>query len=72
MVFAFTYMNGHPRNHKWVYRIYCELELNLQINPCKRLKRDQPDALAEPDAPSMTWSMNFIADPLGEVASSDG
>ena len=35
-------------NHKRVYRIYCELELNLRIKPRKRLKRDKPDALAVP------------------------
>ena len=46
----FTCMRGHKR----VYRIYCELELNLRIKPRKRLKRDKPDALAVPDAPNVT------------------
>ena len=41
-------VQGHPWNHKRVYRIYCELELNLRIKPRKRLKRDKPDALAVP------------------------
>ena len=58
-------VKGHPWNHKRVYRIYCELELNLRIKPRKRLKRDKPDALAVPDAPNMTWSMDFMADRLG-------
>ena len=49
-----------------VRRIYCELELNLRIKPRKRLKRDKPDALAVPDAPNMTWSMDFMADRLGD------
>ncbi len=50
-------VQGHPWNHKRVYRIYCELELNLRIKPRKRLKRDKPDALAVPDAPNVTWSI---------------
>jgi putative transposase len=40
--------------------------LNLRIKPRKRLKRDKPDALAVPDAPNMTWSMDFMADRLGD------
>ena len=59
-------VKGHPWNHKRVYRIYCELELNLRIKPRKRLKREKPDALAVPDAPNMTWSMDFMADRLGD------
>ncbi|MFT4784545.1 MAG: putative transposase [Paracoccaceae bacterium] len=72
-------VQGHLWNHKRVYpigwqaiakqsaerRIYCELELNLRIKPRKRLKRDKPDALAVPDAPNMTWSMDFMADRPG-------
>jgi putative transposase len=53
----FRNVKGHQWNHKRVYRIYCELELNLRIKPRKRLKRDKPDALAVPDAPNVTWSM---------------
>lgn len=59
-------VKGHPWNHKRVYRIYCALELNLRIKPRKRLKRDKPDALAVPNAPNMTWSMDFMADRLGD------
>ena len=55
-------VKGFEWNHKRVYRIYCELELNLRIKPRKRLKRDKPEALAVPDAPNMTWSMDFMAD----------
>lgn len=35
-------------NHKRVYRIYRELELNLRIKPRRRLKRDPPDPLDVP------------------------
>ena len=47
-------VQGRSWNHKRVYRIYCELELNLRIKPRKRLKRDKPDALAVPEAPNLT------------------
>ena len=57
-------VRGHRWNHKRVYRIYRELELNLRIKPRKRLKRDKPDALAVPEAPNMVWSMDFMADRL--------
>ena len=59
-------VKGHPWNHKRVYRIYCTLELNLRIKPRKRLKREKPDVLAVPDAPNMTWSMDFMADRPGD------
>ncbi|MHA1523020.1 MAG: IS3 family transposase, partial [Alphaproteobacteria bacterium] len=59
-------VKGFGWNHKRVYRIYCELELNLRIKPKKRLKRDRPDALAVPDAPNHTWSMDFMADQLAD------
>ena len=58
-------IKGHGWNHKRIYRIYCELELNLRIKPRKRLKRDKPDALAVPDRPNMTWSMEFAARTFG-------
>ena len=43
-------VKGHPWNHKRVYRIYRELELNLRIKPKKRLVREKPEALAVPEA----------------------
>ena len=66
---CFLYMRnvqGHGWNHKRVYRIYRELELNLRIKPRQRLKREKPDALAVPEAPNLVWSMDFMADRLGD------
>ena len=40
--------------------------LALRFKPRKRLKRDKPDVLAVPDAPNVTWSMDFMADRLGD------
>jgi putative transposase len=59
-------VQGHLWNHKRVYRIYRELALNLRIKPRQRLKRDKPDALAIPEAPNTVWSMDFMADQLGD------
>jgi len=53
-------------NHKRVYRIYCELELNLRIRPRKRLKRVKPDALAVPITINECWSVDFMHDQLGD------
>ena len=51
-------------NHKRVYRIYRELELNLRIKPRRRIKRDKPDALSVPTAINQVWSMDFMSDSL--------
>ena len=53
-------------NHKRVYRIYPELELNLRIKPKpkRRIKRDKPDALSVPVAMNQVWSMDFMSDAL--------
>jgi putative transposase len=59
-------VKGHTWNHKRVYRIYRELELNLRIKPRKRLQRDKPDVLAVPEAMNVSWSMDFMADRLGD------
>ncbi len=55
-------VKGFKWNHKRVYRIYCELDLNLRIKPEKRLKRPKPDELAVPEAPNQTGSMDVMAD----------
>ena len=55
---------GLPYNHKRVYRIYCELELNLRIKPKRRIKRAKPVPLAVPDQINHSWSMDFMHDGL--------
>ena len=57
-------VKGYKWNHKRVYRIYCDLELNLRIKPKKRIKRDKPEALAVPEAINQIWSMDFMHDQL--------
>jgi putative transposase len=55
-----------PYNHKRVYRIYRELELNLRIKPKRRIKRDKPDPLEVPRQINVTWSMDFMHDRLAD------
>lgn len=57
-------VKGFGWNHKRVYRIYRELELNLRIKPKKRLKRPVPEELAEPAHINEMWSMDFMHDQL--------
>lgn len=59
-------VKGYRWNHKRVYRIYCELELNLRIKPRRRLKRDKPDSLSVPTAINQVWSMDFTSDSLAD------
>lgn len=57
-------VKGYGWNHKRVYRIYRELELNLRIKPGKRRKRDKPEQLAVPETVNQVWSMDFMHDQL--------
>jgi putative transposase len=59
-------VRGYVRNHKRVYRIYRELELNLRIKPKKRLVRERPEVLAVPAAINQTWSTDFMHDSLAD------
>lgn len=59
-------VKGFKWNHKRVYRIYRELELNLRIQPRKRLRRVKPERLAEPAAINAVWSMDFMHDQLAD------
>ena len=57
-------VKGFVWNHKRVYRIYRELELNLRIKPKRRIKRDKPEALNVPATINQVWSMDFMSDSL--------
>jgi putative transposase len=59
-------VKGFGWNHKRVYRIYRELELNLRIKPKKRLVREKPEALIVPTSINQTWSMDFMHDQLSD------
>ena len=59
-------IKGFGWNHKRVYRIYRELELNLRIKPKRRIKRDKPDALTVPIVKNQVWSIDFMSDSLSD------
>lgn len=57
-------VKGFGWNHKRIYRIYRELELNMRIKPKKRLVREKPEPLAVPMNINECWSMDFMHDSL--------
>lgn len=62
-------VRGFKWNHKRVYRIYKELELNLRIKPKKRLVRAKPAKLEVPTNLNQVWSMDFMHDQLSDQRS---
>ncbi|XQM36820.1 hypothetical protein DFLDMN_003630 [Cupriavidus sp. H19C3] len=64
---SFLYLRnvkGFGWNHKRVYRIYRELELNLRIKPRRRLVRQAPEPLTVPVSVNAVWSIDFMHDQL--------
>ena len=67
--FCFDYVRNGVHfgwNHKRVYRIDCELALNLRIQPRRRLKRNQPEPLKEPIRKDPVWSIDLMHDQLAD------
>ena len=58
------YLEGFKWNHKLVYGVYIELELNLRIKPRKRLVREKPEALTVPLEINQVWFIDFMHDQL--------
>lgn len=59
-------VKGFTWNHKRIYRIYCELSLNMRIKPKKRLKREKPEPLSVFASSNVSWSMDFMHDQLSD------
>lgn len=59
-------VQGYSWNHKRVYRIYCELALNLRIRLRRRLNRHKPEPLKQPLQANQVWSIDFMHDQLSD------
>jgi len=57
-------MNHYSVNHKRVYRIYCDLKLNLKVKPKKRLAPRTKVTLVQPNTINHCWSLDFMSDAL--------
>ena len=55
---------GFHWNRKRIYRVYCELRLNLRVKPKKRLPKRVPQVLSQPEAANQSWSLDFMNDSL--------
>lgn len=57
-------VDNKPWNHKRVYRIYCDLGLNIRVKPRKRIPKGEAKVLVQPIAPNICWSVDFMSDAL--------
>jgi putative transposase len=55
---------GNQVNHKRIRRIYREMQLNIRINPKKRLPSREPVLMIVPEKPNQSWSVDFMSDAL--------
>lgn len=55
---------GKPWNHKRVYRIYCQMKLNLPRRTRKRVPQRVAQPLVVPNAVNQVWAMDFMHDTL--------
>ena len=62
MVFHYLRHQGHPWNHKKVYRIWKEEQLHLRLPPKRpKIRRKYLDLLA-PDKLNQGWAIDFLSD----------
>lgn len=61
---AYLKNQGYSWNHKKVYRVYCEMNLNLRKKPKKRLPIRERKPLVVPAVANVSWSLDFMSDSL--------
>lgn len=57
-------LDGWPWNHKRVWRVYCEMKLNLPRRKKKRLPERERQSMEVIPLPNQVWSMDFMSDAL--------
>jgi putative transposase len=55
---------GHPWNHKHVYRVYCALRLNLPRRTTRRVPKRIRQPLSAAPVLNQTWAMDFMTETL--------
>src|SRR5690606_4370628 len=55
---------GFAWNHKRVYRVYCNLKLNLKRKQKKRLPLREKMSLSVPKVVNQSWSLDYMSDAL--------
>ncbi|PIT19033.1 hypothetical protein BGI32_00280 [Snodgrassella alvi] len=53
---------GYKWNHKRVYRVYCELKLNLRVKRKQLIPPQSPERLSVPNKPGECWTMDLMSD----------
>ena len=57
-------LDGHPWNHKRLWRVYCQLRMNLPRRTKKRLPIRRRQPLVVVPQPNVVWAVDFMSDTL--------